>query len=233
MKKIAALLSMLLFSVTLFSQTNLIEQEATITHIDNLQKNVPNFKWDELTSEHTSLIHWFVGDWIYVISYEPIETYVYGTERKLYLYKKNIADNGDWILASNQYLDIHSLTRNRTGYSYEQFLVNDGGNCMVLALHGEKFKDVFVVLSKVTNYHKGDYEAFTDIYVFVPALYINDGSIRYSFGNFVPSRDNVVNIQSIENNVLFTTDNNRKIVIDLHRDRRVIFDGDFGYVMPY
>lgn len=223
MKKIVICVLLLIsFGIT-HSQSWGTQDEVTIEKIDRLQKNVEDFSWYKLTSHYTSLIHWFVDDWIYVVSYEPSKKY--REERWLRLYKKNINTNSDWTLASPQILGKHYLAPNETGICFDEYLVQHGGNCRVIALDYENVFVAFITIRFLYGKGSGCKKEFTELFVFVPAINRPDGSIQYGYESL--DMNHLIRIQGggdVRNSV--ETIDSKQIIFEVTNQRRVIIDGD-------
>jgi len=208
MKKLIILLSLLFTINVTFGSIYTIRQKATIEDLD--EEYSISKDWNKVLSGvmKNYTIYFKVNDWIYVVSYEPLEDYEHCLERRLYLYSKNIVTNSDWKKANRNPMAIHCMGRREFSGIFADF--NPywySGPCWVSKPLGTGiYSNVFCIIMGTTIY-VDKRKTITRPYMFTPNFTREDGSIAYDFTKVRSFPiDKLYRIEKQEGNIITTTD---------------------------
>jgi hypothetical protein len=229
MKKLIIILSLLFTINVTFGSTYTIHKKSTIEVLD--EEYSISKDWNKVLSGFmkNNTVYFNVNDWIYVVSYEPLEEYENCLERRLYLYCKNIVTNSDWRKANPNPMAIHCMGKREYSGIYADFNPYSYGRgpCWVSKPLGTGiYSNVFWVMMGTTV--KIDYpKTMTRPYVFTPNFTREDGSIAYEFHRIPTFPKNMIyRIEKQEDNIITTTDG--CTIITIIENKRIKVDGNWS-----
>ncbi len=227
-----------------------------------LENGVNNPKYDEIMIRDfygkslKSLLEddnlmFIINGWLYVFSYEPNaqkshkdEDYDVNktTERRVWLYRKNVKLNGDWELANlNEFATdvivngVHSKTFSFISSRYNESIEN-------YVIKSSAYKNVVFVLYGVESNYNSHINVTNQFIILSPIRENINGSIDFDFNEYFDTKHYPEKFtgQTNDGKTLMTIDNNGKpckINTYLGKDSngkeisnvRVSFDGDYGW----